>query len=61
MEMFAYLFIIGLSFVFHCVVWEDDYVKKWYCIAKFMTKSNILASTLAHERFIQENIVGLRI
>ena len=28
------------------------------CIAKFITKSNILASTLAHERFIQENIVG---
>ena len=30
MNIFALLFIIFLSFVFHCVVYEDDYVKKWY-------------------------------
>ena len=30
MEVFALLFIIFLSFVFHCIVYEDDYVKKWY-------------------------------
>jgi len=30
MEMFALLFIIFLSFAFHCIVYEDDYVKKWY-------------------------------
>tara|TARA_B100000780_G_C20699950_1_gene278300 strand:+ start:97 stop:261 length:165 start_codon:yes stop_codon:yes gene_type:complete len=30
MHMFALLFIIFLSFAFHCIVYEDDYVKKWY-------------------------------
>ena len=45
MEMFAYLFIIGLSFVFHCVVWEDDYVKKWYW--KALIGGGILALTFA--------------
>jgi len=29
-HIFALLFVIFLSFVFHCVVYEDDYVKKWY-------------------------------
>ena len=30
MQMFALLFIVGLSFLFHILVWEDDYIKKWY-------------------------------
>tara|TARA_B100000780_G_scaffold14431_1_gene9703 strand:+ start:375 stop:539 length:165 start_codon:yes stop_codon:yes gene_type:complete len=30
MQMFALLFMVALSFVFHLIVWEDDYVKKWY-------------------------------
>jgi len=30
MTTFAVLFILILSFLFHIVVWEDDYVKKWY-------------------------------
>ncbi len=30
MEMFACLFIIGLSFLFHLIVYENDYVEKWY-------------------------------
>jgi hypothetical protein len=30
LHMLGLLFIIFLSFVFHCVVYEDDYVKKWY-------------------------------
>jgi len=30
MHMFGIIFIIFLSFVFHCVVYEDDYIKKWY-------------------------------
>ncbi len=28
MEMFACLFIIGLSFLFHLIVYENDYVRK---------------------------------
>ena len=31
MEMFACLFMIGLSFLFHLIVYEDDWVEKWYC------------------------------
>lgn len=30
LELFGILFIIGLSFLFHMVVYEDDWVKKWY-------------------------------
>ena len=30
MEVFALLFIIFLSFVFHLIVYENDYVEKWY-------------------------------
>ena len=45
LEMFACLFIIGLSFVFHCVVYEDDYVKKWYW--KVLIGGGILALTFA--------------
>jgi len=30
MEMFACLFMIGLSFLFHLIVFENDYVEKWY-------------------------------
>ena len=30
MEMFACLFIIGLSFLFHLIVYENDWVEKWY-------------------------------
>jgi len=30
MEMFGCLFIICLSFLFHLIVYEDEYVKKWY-------------------------------
>jgi len=45
MEMFACLFIIFLSFVFHCVVWEDDYVEKWYW--KVLIGGGILALTFA--------------
>jgi|TARA_R110000823_G_scaffold220078_1_gene348807 hypothetical protein len=45
MEIFGCLFIIGLSFVFHCVVYEDDYVKKWYW--KVLIGGGILALTFA--------------
>ena len=45
MNIFAILFIIFLSFVFHCVVWEDDYVKKWYW--KALIGGDILALTFA--------------
>jgi|TARA_Y100000385_G_scaffold271098_1_gene310737 multisubunit Na+/H+ antiporter MnhB subunit len=30
MEMFACLFMIGLSFLFHLIVYEDEWVEKWY-------------------------------
>ena len=30
MEMFACLFIVGLSFLFHLIVYENDYIEKWY-------------------------------
>ena len=30
LELFGILFIIGLSFLFHMVVYEDDWVKEWY-------------------------------
>ena len=45
MNIFAILFIIFLSFVFDCVVWEDDYVKKWYW--KALIGGGILALTFA--------------
>jgi len=45
MEIFALLFIIFLSFVFHCVVYEDDYVKKWYW--KALIGVGLLALTFA--------------
>ena len=30
LDFLGILSILGLSFVFHCVVWEDDWVKEWY-------------------------------
>ena len=45
MNIFAILFIIFLRFVFHCVVWEDGYVKKWYW--KVLIGGGILALTFA--------------
>lgn len=30
LEILGIFFIIGLSFVFHMVVYEDDWVKEWY-------------------------------
>ena len=30
LELFGILFIICLSFLFHMVVYEDDWVKEWY-------------------------------
>jgi len=30
LDFLGILFILLLSFVFHCVVWEDDWVKEWY-------------------------------
>ena len=45
MQMFGLLFIIFLSFAFHCVVYEDDYVKKWYW--KVLLGGGILALVFA--------------
>ena len=45
MEIFALLFIIFLSFIFHCVVYEDDYVKKWY--GKVLSGGGIIGLTFA--------------
>ena len=30
LEAYGIIFIIGLSFVFHLLVYEDDYIKEWY-------------------------------
>ncbi len=30
LEIYGILFLVILSFVFHILVWEDDYIKKWY-------------------------------
>ena len=30
LDFLGILFILGLSFLFHCVVYEDDWVKEWY-------------------------------
>jgi hypothetical protein len=30
LETLGILFIIVLSFVFHILVYEDDYIEKWY-------------------------------
>jgi len=30
LEFFGILFILLLSFIFHMVVYEDDWVKEWY-------------------------------
>ena len=30
LEFLGLLLIVGLGFVFHMVVYEDDWVKKWY-------------------------------
>ena len=30
LETLGLLFLVGLSFVFHLLVYEDDYIKKWY-------------------------------
>ena len=30
LEILGIFFIIGLSFVFHLVVYEDDWIKEWY-------------------------------
>ena len=45
MEMFACLFIIGLSFLFHLIVFEDDWVEKWYW--KVLGGGSILLLALA--------------
>jgi|TARA_R110000744_G_scaffold72256_1_gene145196 hypothetical protein len=45
MEMFGILFILVLSFVFHCVVYEDDYIKKWYW--KILIGSGIIIISIA--------------
>tara|TARA_R100000541_G_scaffold57814_1_gene68266 strand:+ start:301 stop:468 length:168 start_codon:yes stop_codon:yes gene_type:complete len=45
MEMFGILFIIILSFIFHCVVYEDDWIKKWYW--KVLIGSGIIAISFA--------------
>ena len=30
LETLGLLFLVGLSFVFHLLVYEDAYIKKWY-------------------------------
>lgn len=30
LELYGIFFLIIVSFVFHILVWEDDYIKKWY-------------------------------
>ncbi len=30
LDFLGILFILGLSFLFHMVVYEDDWVKEWY-------------------------------
>jgi len=30
LELYGILFLVGLSFVFHLLVYEDDYIKEWY-------------------------------
>ena len=30
LEMLGLLFLVGLGFLFHLLVYEDTYVKKWY-------------------------------
>ncbi len=30
LEMLGLLFLVGLGFLFHLLVYSDDYVKKWY-------------------------------
>ena len=30
LEILGLLFIVGLGFLFHLLVYEDTYVKKWY-------------------------------
>tara|TARA_B110000908_G_C10099217_1_gene377763 strand:+ start:43 stop:210 length:168 start_codon:yes stop_codon:yes gene_type:complete len=45
MDIFGLLFIIILSFAFHCVVYEDDYVKKWYW--KVLAGGSIVAVSIA--------------
>ena len=30
LEILGLLFLVGLSFLFHLLVYEDNYVKKWY-------------------------------
>tara|TARA_B100000683_G_scaffold269124_1_gene305474 strand:+ start:37 stop:255 length:219 start_codon:yes stop_codon:yes gene_type:complete len=30
LEILGLLFLLGLGFVFHLLVYEDTYVKKWY-------------------------------
>tara|TARA_B100000927_G_scaffold288909_1_gene284438 strand:- start:712 stop:879 length:168 start_codon:yes stop_codon:yes gene_type:complete len=30
LETLGLLFLVGLSFVFHLLVYEDTYIKKWY-------------------------------
>ena len=30
LEFLGFLLIVGLGFVFHMVVYSDDWVKKWY-------------------------------
>jgi len=45
MQVFALLFIIILSFAFHLIVYENDYVEKWYW--KVLGGGSILLLALA--------------
>ena len=44
-EFIKTILCLALSFGFHCIVWEDDYVKKWYW--KVLIGGGILALTFA--------------
>ena len=30
LELYGIFFLIIVSFVFHVLVWEDDYIEKWH-------------------------------
>jgi len=45
LELYGILFLIGLSFVFHLLVYEDDYIKEWYW--KLLAAIVILLMTFA--------------
>ena len=50
LEMLGLLFIVGLSFVFHLLVYEDDYVKKWYwkIIVAFLILGIVLLALMGY-------------